>query len=240
MHNFETSCRRNPRMSLPSLSPPLPSFVWNERIRLWRVQNGRVSQFPRRWCIGRADRGVNNDRGKRERERESTRYARKIYPPVPGPIFWPTNAALRYQNLINNLRWKITGYFPPPRPTIHREIVSRARCLNKDLRSRRDSCVSTRRSYRDVDFFLPFFLFSLNIGSPSPWPLGMIFVFHRRFNGCERRVDVGGAARRRIHRSAFLDLRQPIINRQPYLPRYWPHLLSLVPWHLAKTIRISR
>lgn len=108
--------------------------------------------------------------------------------------------------------------------------MSRARCLNKDLRSRRDSCVSTRRSYRDVDFFLPFFLFSLNIGSPSPWPLGMIFVFHRRFNGCERRVDVGGAARRRIHRSAFLDLRQPIINRQPYLPRYRPHLLSLVPW----------
>lgn len=50
--------------------PPLPSFVWNERIRLWRVQNGHVSQFPRRWCIGRADRGVNNDRGKRERERE--------------------------------------------------------------------------------------------------------------------------------------------------------------------------
>lgn len=70
MHNFETSCRRNPRMSLPSFSPPLPSFVWNERIRLWRVQNGRVSQFPRRWCIGRADQGVNNDRGKRERERE--------------------------------------------------------------------------------------------------------------------------------------------------------------------------
>lgn len=70
MHNFETSCRRNPRMSLPSFSPPFPSFVWNERIRLWRVQNGRVSQFPRRWCIGRADRGVNNDRGKRERERE--------------------------------------------------------------------------------------------------------------------------------------------------------------------------
>lgn len=50
----------------------------------------------------------------RERERESTRYARKIYPPVPGPIFWPTNAALRYQNLINNLRWKITGYIGPP------------------------------------------------------------------------------------------------------------------------------
>lgn len=56
-------------------------------------------------------------------------------------------------------------------------------------------------------------------------------------------MDVGGAARRRIHRSAFLDLRQPVINRQPYLPRYRPHLLSLRPLttrQVAKTIRISR
>lgn len=112
MHNFETSCRRNPRMSLPSFSPLPPHSFETKELDCDAYKTAAFLNFH--------DGGASVERigvwitiEARERERESTRYARKIYPPVPGPIFWPTNAALRYQNLINNLRWKITGYFPP-------------------------------------------------------------------------------------------------------------------------------